>query len=93
MLRARDAGRRRAALAATGGALHGQPAAVTDRVQVAAVVDRAFHDLGGMRIMTYNYGAHNPFDPIEEVGWTKRVKTIALRRIVGRDRGLGWGDK
>jgi NAD(P)-dependent dehydrogenase (short-subunit alcohol dehydrogenase family) len=84
MLCARDAGRLDAAgrelavLASAGQAVRWRPADVTDPLQVAAVVEEAIRDLGGLQALVSNAGVYGPFGPIEEVDWTEWVKAIEV---------------
>lgn len=55
-----------------------QVADVTQPAQVAAVVDAAIRELGGLDVLVSNAGVYGPFGTIEEVDWAQWAQAIEI---------------
>jgi NAD(P)-dependent dehydrogenase (short-subunit alcohol dehydrogenase family) len=55
-----------------------QPADVTDRPAIEALVEQSIDRLGGLHVLVSNAGVYGPFGPIEEVDWNEWVRAIEI---------------
>jgi 3-oxoacyl-[acyl-carrier protein] reductase len=72
------AGRELAAAAYGGQAVRWAPGDVTDPARMAAVVEEAIRELGGLNVLVANAGVYGPFGAIEDVDWAEWVKAIEI---------------
>jgi NAD(P)-dependent dehydrogenase (short-subunit alcohol dehydrogenase family) len=84
MLCARDAalleaaGRELAAAVQDGQAVRWASADVTDPARMAAVVEEAIRELGGLSVLVANAGVYGPFGSIEDVDWAEWARAVEI---------------
>ena len=55
-----------------------QPADVTDRPAIEALIEQSIDRLGGLHVLVSNAGVYGPFGPIEEVDWNEWVRAVEV---------------
>src|SRR3984893_929760 len=75
------AGRELSAMARSSQIVRWQVADVTQPAQIAAIVETAIRDLGGLDVLVNNAGVYGPFGTIEEVDWGEWAQAIEINLL------------